>query len=75
MKSPQKLDIRGLQRQRLQYSWGLWIWVFAGLFALVLLAVDGCQGLKALAGLGIMVFCVLFLLVQRGWPPIPTLWP
>lgn len=58
------------------YSRDLWIWAFAGLFALVLLAVGGRQGLKALAGLGVTVFCVLFLLVpllvQRGWPPIPT---
>ncbi len=58
------------------YSRDLWIWGFAGLFALVLFAVGGKQGLKALLSLGITVFCVMFLLVpllvQRGWPPIPT---
>ncbi len=58
------------------YSRDLWIWAFGALFALALFAVGGKQGLKALAGLGVTVFCVLFLLVpllvQRGWPPIPT---
>lgn len=58
------------------YSRDLWIWAFMALFALVLLAVGGRQGLRALLGLGITVLCVIFLLVpllvQRGWPPIPT---
>lgn len=58
------------------YSRDLWIWAFAAIFILVLIAVGGRQGLKAVAGLAITVFCVLFLLVpllvQRGWPPIPT---
>ena len=58
------------------YSRDLWIWGFLLLFALVLLLVGGKKGLKALLSLGITVFCVLFLLVpllvQRGWPPIPT---
>ena len=58
------------------YSRDLWIWAFGALFALALFAVGGKQGLKALAGLGVTVFCVLFLLVpllvQRGWPPILT---
>lgn len=58
------------------YSRDLWIWIFVGVFALVLTAVGGKQGLKALLGLSITVFCVLFLLVpllvQRGWPAIPT---
>lgn len=58
------------------YSRDLWIWVFVGIFALVLLAVGGRQGLRALLGLGVTVLCVIFLLVpllvQRGWPPIPT---
>lgn len=58
------------------YSRDLWLWGFAALFALVLLAVGGRQGLKALLSLGVTVFCVIFLLVpllvQRGWPPIPT---
>ena len=58
------------------YSRDLWIWAFGALFALALFAVGGKQGLKALAGLGVTVFCVLFLLVpllvQRGWPPVPT---
>lgn len=58
------------------YSRDLWIWVFVGLFTLVLFVVGGKQGLKALLSLGITVFCVIFLLVpllvQRGWAPIPT---
>ena len=58
------------------YSRDLWIWGFIGLFALTLFAVGGRQGLKALLSLGITVFCVILLLVpllvQRGWPPIPT---
>ena len=58
------------------YARDLWIWVFLAVFALVLIAVGGWQGVKAIAGLAITVFCVLFLLVpllvQRGWPAIPT---
>ena len=58
------------------YARDLWIWVFIALFALVLVAVGGRQGLRALLGLGVTVACVIFLLVpllvQRGWPPIPT---
>jgi uncharacterized membrane protein len=58
------------------YARSGWIWVFAGLFALVLVAIGGRQGVKAVVSLAITVFCVLFLLVpllvQRGWPPIPT---
>lgn len=58
------------------YARDLWIWVFIALFALVLVAVGGRQGLRALLGLGVTVACVIFLLVpllvQRGWSPIPT---
>ncbi len=58
------------------YSRDLWMWAFAALFGLTLCAVGGKQGLKALAGLAVTVFCVIFLLVpllvQRGWPPVPT---
>lgn len=58
------------------YARDLWIWGFILLFALVLVAVGGRQGLRALLGLGVTVACVIFLLVpllvQRGWPPIPT---
>lgn len=58
------------------YSRDLWIWVFAAVFALVLAVVGGRQGLKAIVSLAVTVFCVIFLLVpllvQRGWPPIPT---
>lgn len=58
------------------YARDVWIWVFIALFALVLVAVGGRQGLRALLGLGVTVACVIFLLVpllvQRGWPPIPT---
>ena len=58
------------------YARDLWIWSFILLFALVLVAVGGRQGLRALLGLGVTVACVIFLLVpllvQRGWPPIPT---
>lgn len=58
------------------YSRDIWIWVFIVLFALVLIAVGGRQGIKAILGLGITVFCVIFLLVpllvQKGWPAIPT---
>ena len=58
------------------YSRDLWIWGALLLFALVLFAVGGKQGLKALLSLGITVFCVIFLLVpllvQRGWNPLAT---
>ena len=58
------------------YSRDGWIWAFLLIFALVLLLVGGRQGVKALLSLGLTVFCVIFLLVpllvQRGWPPIPT---
>ncbi len=58
------------------YSRDHWIWIFAAVFALVLILVGGRQGFKALLGLAVTVFCVIFLLVpllvQRGWPPIPT---
>lgn len=58
------------------YSRDLWMWAFAALFGLTLCAVGGKQGLKALVGLAVTVFCVIFLLVpllvQRGWPPVPT---
>lgn len=58
------------------YARDLWIWTFIALFALVLFAVGGKRGLRAILGLGITVVCVIFLLVpllvQRGWPPIPT---
>lgn len=58
------------------YSRDMWIWAFVAVFALVLIAVGGKQGLKAIAGLAVTVFCVIFLLVpllvQRGWPAIPT---
>lgn len=58
------------------YSRDLWIWAFALIFALVLFAVGGRQGLKALLSLGVTVFCVVFLLVpllvQRGWDPLAT---
>ncbi len=52
------------------------IWGMIGLFAAVLALVGGRQGLKALLGLGITMFCMFFLLVpllvQKGWPVIPT---
>lgn len=58
------------------YARDIWIWAFIALFALVLFAVGGKRGLRAILGLGITVVCVIFLLVpllvQRGWPPIPT---
>lgn len=58
------------------YSRDMWIWGFVALFALVLIIVGGRQGAKAILGLGITVFCVIFLLVpllvQKGWPAIPT---
>ncbi len=58
------------------YARSGWIWGFAALFALVLIAVGGKQGLKAILGLAVTVFCVIFLLVpllvQRGWPAVPT---
>lgn len=58
------------------YARDKWIWAFVAVFILVLALVGGRQGLKAVAGLGVTVFCVLFLLVplleQKGWPAIPT---
>ena len=58
------------------YSRDLWIWAFLAVFVLVLVAVGGRQGAKAVMGLAVTVFCVIFLLVpllvQKGWPPIPT---
>lgn len=58
------------------YSRDLWIWAFVAIFCLVLIAVGGRQGAKAIVGLSITVFCVIFLLVpllvQKGWPAIPT---
>lgn len=58
------------------YSRDWWIWGFVLLFVLALLLVGGRQGLKALLSLGLTVLCVIFLLVpllvQRGWPPVPT---
>ncbi len=52
------------------------IWAFLALFVTVLVLVGGRQGLRAVAGLAVTVFCVLFLLVpllvQRGWPAVPT---
>ncbi len=52
------------------------LWVMAALFALTLILVGGRQGLRAVLGLAVTVFCVLFvlipLLVQKGWPAIPT---
>lgn len=58
------------------YSRDLWIWAFLAVFVLVLVAVGGRQGAKAVVGLAVTVFCVIFLLVpllvQKGWPPIPT---
>lgn len=52
------------------------IWAFVALFAAILALVGGRQGLRAVAGLAVTVFCVLFLLipllVQRGWPTVPT---
>ena len=58
------------------YSRSLWIWLFAAAFVGVLVLVGGKQGMKAILGLAITVFCMLFLLVpllvQKGWPAIPT---
>lgn len=52
------------------------IWAFLALFVVILVLVGGRQGLRAVAGLAVTVFCVLFLLVpllvQRGWPTVPT---
>ena len=58
------------------YARDLWIWGFIALFAVILALVGGKRGLRAVAGLGVTVACVIFLLVpllvQRGWSPIPT---
>lgn len=58
------------------YDRALWLWGFAALFVVILILVGGRQGLRAVLGLAVTVFCVLFLLVpllvQRGWSPIPT---
>ncbi len=58
------------------YSRDLLIWGFVGFFALILVLVGRKKGFQALLSLGITVAFVLFLLVpllvQRGWPTIPT---
>ncbi len=58
------------------YSRGPLLWIFVGIFALALVLVGGRRGVTALLGLAVTVLGVVFvllpLLVQRGWPPIPT---
>ena len=58
------------------YSRSPWLWVFVGIFLLALVLVGGRQGIAAVCGLGLTMLGVLFvlipLLVQKGWPPIPT---
>ena len=53
-----------------------WLLLFIGIFLLVLILVGGRQGLCAVFGLLFTMgggVCVLLpLLVQRGWPPVPT---
>ena len=53
-----------------------WLLLFIGIFLLVLILVGGKQGLSAVFGLlftmGGVIFVLLPLLVQRGWPPVPT---
>ena len=53
-----------------------WLLLFLGVFLLVLILVGGRQGISAVFGLlftmGGVVFVLLPLLVQRGWPPVPT---
>ena len=53
-----------------------WLLIFIGIFLLVLIIVGGRQGISAVFGLlftmGGVIFVLLPLLVQRGWPPIPT---
>lgn len=53
-----------------------WLLIFVGIFLLVLIVVGGRQGISAVFGLlftmGGVVFVLLPLLVQRGWPPVPT---
>lgn len=52
------------------------LWLFAIVFALILIVVGWKQGLAAVAGLaftlGAVVFVLLPLLVQCGWPTVPT---
>ncbi len=58
------------------YSRSKTIWLFVALFAVLLLFIGGKQGIAAIFGLALTVFGILFvllpLIVQRGWPPIPT---
>lgn len=58
------------------YSRDGWIWAFAAFFGLVLVLVGRKKGFQALLSLAVTVVFVLFLLVpllvQRGWPAIPT---
>ncbi len=53
-----------------------WLLIFIGIFLLVLIVVGGRQGISAVFGLlftmGGVIFALLPLLVQRGWPPVPT---
>ncbi|MCQ2418479.1 MAG: YibE/F family protein [Clostridia bacterium] len=52
------------------------LWMFAIVFALILIVVGWKQGIAAVAGLaltlGAVVFVLLPLLVQCGWPTVPT---
>ncbi len=58
------------------YSRSKTIWLFVALFAVLLLFIGGKQGIAAIFGLALTVFGILFvllpLIVQRGWPPVPT---
>lgn len=58
------------------YSRSLWIWIFVGLFVLMMILVGGKQGVSAVFGLALTMLGVMFVLVplltQRGWSPIPT---
>ncbi|MBQ6431310.1 MAG: YibE/F family protein [Oscillospiraceae bacterium] len=53
-----------------------WLLIFVAIFLLVLILVGGRQGISAVFGLlftmGGVIFALLPLLVQRGWPPVPT---
>lgn len=58
------------------YSRSSNLWLFVAIFAVALILVGGKQGIAAIFGLALTMLAVLFvllpLLVQKGWPPIPT---
>lgn len=53
-----------------------WLMIFIAVFLLALILIGGKQGFSAVFGLsftmGGVIFVLMPLLVQRGWPPIPT---